>query len=425
MTKTNRLLALGALLAGTCISAGCADSRAIAPAASPTPVAIDESAPLGPAAAAARAVSVSPRVHAAALRLDASAHRAQSADAPPDPSIALSLGVPIDGLGGSPVSISIMEGLAWLMQRDAIRDAAARERDRAAEDLLATTVAVAAEARRLVRTLDAAREATRALDAAASARATLLAIEREAADLRESMPVRVRIVEREAQDASARAIAARLAEHDAEVALASLLSVESIGAIARDDAARDAERLRDAPLTSLEVVRARARVARAEATLALAESPLGSDARAGVMASRDMEDRQAITGTIELSVPLFRRSHDLAALRADLAAERAELAEAERIVALETVHARAALDASLELAEVARKSWRSALHSREMLENTALEGELSRAALHAARAVEAESLAGAAERRMKLSDALAALESRAIEPSTASREATP
>lgn len=390
---------------------GCSSARSTEPH---TVQSADElSTPLTPDAAAARAVEVSARVRAAALRLEASTRRAQSAAMPPDPSIALALGVPIDGLGGTPISVSILEGIGWILRHDAIQDAAERERSLAARELVASTVEVAAEARRLARALDSARIAAESLDIAARERAAALDIERSAADLRESTPARIRLLEREANDARSEAVEAALTAHELEVALASLLSVGGIAEIeVREFAPTVPE---GAAYSSLEVIRARARLARAEAMLAAAESPLGSDARVGAAFNRDLEDRESVGGSIELALPVFRRPHDLAALRADVEAERAELADAERIALLETDHARVRVASAAEQTELARRSWRSAQHAQEIAENAHAEGESSRATLTEARAAAATARARLFQRQLELANALAALESRPLE----------
>lgn len=416
---TNTLLprAVAALLA--CVGTGCAAPRAIPPA--PPALAPEIAGELAAKTAAARAIVVSPRVAAAALRLEASAQRATGVDAPPDPSVAISLGVPIDGLGGFPISASLMQGIGWLLNRDAIRDASARERELAARELLATTVEVAADARRLVRTLDAAREATRARELAARAQHERLDAARAAADLREATPARIRALEIAANDADERLIAARTAEAEATRALASLLALADIGAVARDEPVPPPGET----LTSLEVARARSRVARAAAALAAADTPLGADARAGASYSRDIEDRESVAGTLELTLPLFRRGHELAALRADLAAEEAELREAERVARLEAERFGARVDAARHQLDLASRSARAARHAREIAENALAEGEASRVEVADARTAEGEALAHAAETRTELAEALAMLESRITSAAAPMKETKP
>lgn len=406
-----------------CVAAGCASVRE--PASPDTASAFDLTAPIDPQAAAARAIEVSPRARAASLRLDASAHRASALAAPPDPAIAIALGVPIDGLGGSPVSISIMEGIAWLLRHDEIRSAAERERELAARELVSTTVAVAAEARRLVRALAAARDAAEALDAAAEERSRVLGLERAAADLRESTPARVRERERDANDAREASIAARLAEHELSIALASLLALDAAPKVADDGSSALPALDRARTPVTIEVVRARARVARAEAILAASGSPFGADPSVGASVGRDIEDRDSATFTVGISAPIFRRGHELDALRADLAAERAELDEAERVARLDADHALERAETARMLAEAAQGSWRAARHAREIAENTLAEGEASRADVAAARAADAEARARSAERRIALADALFALETRTTPPSNEGQEATP
>lgn len=422
--KLFRISARHAVLAYcACAAAGCAG---IVKTQTPVPpAALDRSAILEPAAAAARAIEVSPRVRAASLRLDAATHRARAVAAPPDPSVAIALGVPIDGLGGSPISLSIMEGIGWLLQHDAILDAAERERELAARELVATSISVAADARRLVRALAAARDSAESLAAASDERGRLLELERAAADLRESTPALVRTRERDANDAREAAVAARLTEHEVAVALASLLAIDSAPPV-KDDALASAPTAdRAGTPATIEVVRARARVARIEAALAANGSFLGSEPGLGAGVGRDIEDRESATFTLEVTAPLFRRGHEIHALRAELDAERAELEEAERMARVEADHAFERAVAARARADAARASWLAARHAREIVENTLAEGEASRADLANARATDAEARARSAERRIALADALYALETRTIPPATEGTEETP
>ena len=406
-----------------CAAAGCASSGEMrAPAA---PAAFDCSVRLEPAAAAARAIEVSPRVRAASLRLDAATLRARAVAAPPDPSVAIALGVPIDGLGGSPISLSIMEGIGWLLRHDAICDAAERERELAARELVSTSITVAADARRLVRALAAARDAAEALASASEERSRLLELERAAADLRESTPATIRARERDANDAREAAVAARLTEHELAVALASLLAVDAAPPV-KDDALVSAPTAdRTGTPTTIDVVRARARVARIDAVLAANGMILGNEPRVGAGAGRDIEGRESATFTLEITAPIFRRGHEIDALRAELAAERAELEEAERVARVEADHAFERAVAARTAAESARASWLAARHAREIVENTLAEGEASRADLASANAADAEARARSAERRIALADALHALETRTNPPATEGTEATP
>ena len=409
---TLRPLLCCALLAATVTAAvgGCATG-----ARAPSAVSQERPAALGasmtPDHAAARALLVSPRVLAAAHRVDAATARAEAAAMPPDPTIAISLGVPIDGMGGTPVSLSIMQGIAWLLAHDAIRDAATRERDVAARELVAASVETAAEARRLARALVAARDMSAATRTAAESRHARIAIERDRFDTGESSSASVFAMEREALAADAMLADALLEEHELAVSLESLLAVTELPTI--DAIATSVDTVPSAD--SLEVIRARAAVARAEAMLAGASSPLGTDARAGAGFSRDLEDRESITGTIELGLPIFRRAHELNALRADVAAARADLAEAERVAAIENDHAIARVKGARESAEFARQAAVAARNARSTVENALATGESSRAAVTEARVMEAETQALAAKRRIELAAAIARLEARAAQ----------
>lgn len=409
---------LACILASLTASTACTMQR---DARSPTPIpALSADSPLDPDLAAARAIAVSPRVQAAAHRLEASGHRADLVGAPPDPSIALSLGVPIDGLGGFPISLSIMEGIGWLLNHDRIVDAAERERELAARELLAATVSVAAEARRLVRVLEAARAARLATDEASNMRGRMVEIDRAALGIDESNRARLAELESAANEARAMALAAGLEEHDIETALASLVAVDAIGAVRADEPA-----IAGLPgATTLEVVRARVRVARAEAMLAAIDSPIGTDARAGAAIGRDIEDRESVTGTIELSLPVFRRSHETAALRAEVDAERAELAEAERVARLEAIHALARAETARAMLELAERAAQAAEARKVIVDRARDEGEASLAEAAEAAATAAESRARSLLRRIEFIDAVAFLESRAAGAQEPVTEAT-
>ena len=251
------------------LSIGCASREKVAPMQT---VAVPVAANIDADEAAARALRVSPRVRAAALRLDAARARATATALPPDPTIAISLGIPIDGLGGTAISASIMQGIGWLLAKDALIDAAARERDVAAHELIGASVETAAEARRLLRSLIAARVVTTASRVAMDAREARSAIERSRLELGETSTAKLLGIERDALIAKFTLNAAELEEHELSVSLASILAVDPLPGLIDADIAADFS----AADTSLEVIRARAQVARAEAMFASADSPLGA-----------------------------------------------------------------------------------------------------------------------------------------------------
>jgi hypothetical protein len=400
---------IAAAIAGAIMTA-CSPPRAAARrifAAPPAPTnAIDAEA------AAARAVAVSHRVHAAELRLQAAATRVQAASLPPDPTIAIGLGIPIDGLGGSPVSISIMEGLAWLLAGEQAQHAAERERDAAAAELVAIAAEVAAEARRLVRSLDAARERHDALARSVAARNELVEIERAALEGGESTPNRVAALVAETSESRLELASAALEVHENDVAVRSLLALESEPLIASSCEVVPAATA-PAPL-SLEVLRARARVARAESALALGRVPLGADAAIGAGVNRDLEERESADATLEFTAPLFRRAQEQSALEDDLAAERAELAEAERAAAVELAHARARVADAQAQRVLALDALAAAEHARAAIERAIEFGESSRAELLRATAERDVWQARAAARRIAVADAIARIESRSV-----------
>ncbi|MEY5031438.1 MAG: hypothetical protein RL354_469 [Planctomycetota bacterium] len=406
------LLVVAAMIASGCASPHIDAPRDLTPPPAPTS-AIDAEA------AAARAVAVSAKVHAAGRRLEAASARAHARSLPPDPSIAIGLGIPIDGLGGSPASVSIMEGLSWLLSGERQQRAAEGECDAAAAELVAIAAGVAAEARRLVRTLDAARARRDALARSAAARSELAEIEQAALAEGESTAARVAALVGESAESRMELASAALAVQETEVALMSLLALESQPAVAPFG---DVAPATDATL-SLDVLRARARVARAEAEVDLGRTPLGADPQIGVGISRDLEDRRSVDGTIELTVPLFRRAKEQMAREQDLAAEHAELAELERIAAVELAHARAAVDDARAQRAEALEAVAASERARAAVERALEAGEASRAELLRASAERDEWRARAAARSIAFAEALARIESRSTAATAASHEA--
>lgn len=389
------------------LSIGCASREKVAPMQT-TAVPVSET--IDADEAAARALSVSPRVRASALRLDAARARATATALPPDPTIAISLGIPIDGLGGTAISASIMQGIGWLLAKDALIDAAARERDVAAHELIGASVETAAEARRLLRSLIAARVVTTASRTAMDAREARSAIERSRLELGETSTAKLLGIERDALIAKFTLNAAELEEHELSVSLASILAVDPLPGLIDADIAADFS----AAVTSLEVIRARAQVARAEAMFASADSPLGADARAGGGFMRDLEGRESIAGTFEIGLPIFRRSFELQSLRADADAAHAELAEAERLASIENDHARTRVSSARTNLALAVNGVHNAQNEREITQRSHSNGEASLADLTDARVIEAEAQALCATRRREVADAIARLESRAF-----------
>lgn len=409
------LQTLAALCACCATVAGCAAARHATPPVEARATEPSPSSPLDPHAAAARAVASSPRVAAAARRLDAATQRADATALPPDPSIALGFGIPIDGLGGTGLSFSVMQGIGWLVNGERLQSAAARERELASAELVAASVEVAAEARRLVRALAAARLRSAAAREAVVAGEAMSGIERAALAVGESSALRVARADEALADARLAAAFAETDERALNAAIASLLAL----AQPPTDLAADAAFEAIVPTESLAVLRARARLARAEANLAALDSTLGPSAAVGAGLSRDLEDREAFDGSLELTLPFFRRGHEVAALRAEVDAERAELAEAERLSSLELAQTTAAAEGARAALEIAEAAAGAAEIARTTLDRAHALGEASRADLADAAANAATARMRVAERRIALADAVARLESRSAAPRTA------
>ncbi len=103
----------------------------------------DGASPLSSEQAVAAALQNNRRVRAAVESIASAQARAVQAGLAPNPVITLAWGVPLDGLGGSPVAHSLMQQLAWLWQRDA-------QIDRGEAALRAQVLTAADEALRLI-----------------------------------------------------------------------------------------------------------------------------------------------------------------------------------------------------------------------------------------------------------------------------------
>jgi outer membrane protein TolC len=403
------------IIACTVVFAGCATvPRATYRATVELPP--PPTSPIDADRAAARAVLISHRVRAAELRLNAAMARVEAASLPPDPALAIGLGIPIDGLGGSPVSISIMQGLAWLLSGEIDRVAASRERDAAAAELVAVAAEVAAEARRLVRALAAARDRRDALARGAETRRQMVAVERAAIDLGESTAIQLGTVAAELAKAELDAAAAALAARELEIALMSTIGIDAAPLLTPlDEEGTTATVAATQP--TLDVLRARARVARAQSALDARLVPLGSNATLGVGLGRDLEDRESVDGTLEITLPIFRREQELVALEDELAAERAELAESERLAHMALAHARARIAEAESQRAAAIGALDAAEKARAATERAVTMGEASHAQLLRSDAECTAWRARVAASRIDLANAIALIELRTA-PST-------
>jgi len=379
-----------------------------------TPIAID------PESAAAIALAHSPRVEAARRRFDAASARKSMSSLPPDPTIALSLGIPVDGLGGTGLSGSISAAIAWLFTRDAEQRQAEASAESAAQELVWTARSVAAEARAAARSAALARRAQDAAEAAvraSSARDAALAAAADALDVprtalldaqSETMALKAELERREADCR----LAARALESILSVRGSSEICMEKCLAFAEAERASAAEPSTiDAPAPiTIESIRATREVADARAALARTESPFAPSTQVSAGFAQDLEDRRSVETGLSITVPLFRRDAAREAARQDLAAAEAELAETIRVASL--AHAEA-----IERVRSTRSAL-VALRTRRTLADGALdaaraaslEGEhstvqLAAAEIRAARA-HVEELDGALE----LAGALAAIE---------------
>lgn len=291
--------------------------------------------PIDAETAAALAVARSPRVAAAARRFEASEARLSASQVPPDPTVALGLGIPIDGLGGTGLSASIGGAIGWLFTREAAHAEARSLATLAADELVRTARVVAADAREAARVATIAQAAHGAARDAASASATIVRVAEQA--VAESEMPRVLLAEARSEALAADLELARRAadERLSRLALASLAGCDESAELAPSlppglAACHDTDPSEATAPPTIEVIRAARMVAAAQAELARLESPLGPSSQISAGFTQDLEDRRSVETGLSLTLPLFRRGSELDAARAELDAAQAELEEASR-----------------------------------------------------------------------------------------------
>lgn len=295
--------------------------------------------------------------------VDAARARLAAEDRPPNPVLAVAIGVPTDGFGGSPLAASAMQQLAWLWTRDARLDAAVCGLRAAVLDAAGAAVALAAEVRTAHAALVVAeRSEVRAADRAALRNdAWMLASARR--DAGEATADDVDAARSRAAEAAIALAAVRQERDAARLALLALLgrpgaalAIETDGALDGADPALDAmapERLAAIILERrLDVAAARARAEQAGHRIRLADARRAPEISAGVGYEQNFSGREALFPRIAVTLPILDDGTPAVALAA-AEAESAGL-EAERV-------ARAAL------AE-ARGAWIALHGARERLE---------------------------------------------------------
>jgi outer membrane protein TolC len=411
-----------ALLLGCTLSAGCSTTARDIAAASPEPqVETGAFRPTTLDEVAARAIEMSRRVDEAAHLLDAARSDRAAASLPPDPSIALSLGIPVDGLGGTAFSASLLTSLGWLFAHDAIAASAQALETEAALMLVVATAETAADARRLARTTLAAEDAAAAARIAEQALAQHVESLEAAVAAGEAGRAGLASARAEAADASITQSMREEALADARARLASLLRVSEahleLDALAIECGAAGEARASGSPTPDIEppgVVAARTRLAEARRMRAETTSVVGLDEGAGAGFSRDLEDREAVDLMLTLRAPLFRRGHEIAAADARVAAAEAALEEASRLAAIELAELERALAAAIARRETVEESLASATAALAATDAAVAAGEASRSELLRARADRASRGIASADARIHEADACARLEQRVI-----------
>ncbi|MSR40408.1 MAG: TolC family protein [Phycisphaerales bacterium] len=364
--------------------------------------------PLSPDDAALLALERAPSVRAALARSQAAALRARAIALPPDPTIALSWGLPI-GMGENPVTAGIMGELAWLFARDRLVISANAAREIAAEELLAVTSTTAAEARKLTRSLQFSRQAVVAAQALVDARrkiadadqALVTAGELSASEAIESMSQRETALAMEAD--------MRLEAHEFERALASLLAVESVGVVTAELCDSSLLALSSRTMEVLEAERDRAMRA---SDLAELDSWFASGFDGEVGYERDMEGDAAVMLGTNIGLPIFRRGLEVQAAQAELRAADAALDEAIRLAQLDAEHSIDRVQRAHEAARAAEVAASGLERYAESVSAALAVGESSQREAQLARAMASERRIDAARRAMLEAAALAVLEAR-------------
>ena len=378
------------------------ESAIAPPAAAMPPRTLDE--------AVARAVANAPSVRRAAAEFDRACAEERASLAPPDPAIALTVGIPVDGLGGTRIDASILASLAWLLTRDATIAAANRERETAAQALVLAAAGTAADARRALTNLAAARDGTAAAREALEAETLLAAINGARRTLGEASDAMLEA--QSAEVAQARAMLAERLEVEriAAAEVASLCGEAAVAALPEADAPEPVASA--SLLATLDVLRARADLARAEAGLRAIEGAAGVDPMVGGGFMRDLDERESAQVIVEAKLPIFRQRHERDSARATLDAARAELAEATRRADLDAASARARIESRRD-ARAARMALVAArAESLHAVETALIAGEASpEDRARAARAL-ADARIALADARIALAEAEAALAAR-------------
>lgn len=360
----------------------------------------------------ARALRRSLRVQERKALLDAIRSDVDALCLPPDPSLALSLGLPVDGVDGDAFSISLMSGIGWLLQRDALRAEADALLAARAQDLLASSIETAADARHLTRVVIATSEAALAAERRKVAEAASLHALEVAAAVGEVRSEMVAAAKSSYLGAAREHRRREEAHMRARAQLASLLQISEplldLTKISRQslEAMRD---LHDSPYRdSPAVFAARARWTEAQRELQATQSIFSLDEGVGAGFSRDLEGRESINAMLTIQLPLFRQTYEIAAQQARVQAAEFAVREAQRMRTLERTelllqrdsavaqygyaqealaYSRAmlqAMEAAVDAGELAPQELRSAQSKFAMQQYEALDAAIAASAAHAA-----------------------------------------
>ena len=412
------------LLSAIAATSACAPQRdsSLSIPSSKTTAASDERVPFQPTTiddVVRRALQNSHRIQEAEALFAASQADLRADLAPPDPILVLSLGIPVDGMGGDAFSASLMSGISWIFNRDALQTEAEARTAEKARALVALSAEIAAEARHLARVALSTAEANDAAKTHVAALAAMLESEESAAKLGEARadaPVYARATLREAERAYE---ARRQSLTLAHARLASLLSLEEsaldlslLAAAMRTNIAGvpDAPREDTPQLEAPSVIAARARVAEAQRSLQRTMNPFSIDDGVGAGFSRDLEGRESVNLMFALELPLFRQSHEVAGAQARVDAAEAALAEATRVSHLERRERVRALESALTQLKLARDATRASNIAITSMRAAYAAGEVSGISLQKALAEHAVRMQATADAAVHESEARAAYE---------------
>ena len=411
------------LLSAIAATSACAPQRdsSLSIPSSKTTAASDERVPFQPTTiddVVRRALQNSHRIQEAEALFAASQADLRADLAPPDPVLALSLGIPVDGMDGDAFSASLMSGISWVFNRDALQTEAEARTAEKARVLVALSAEIAAEARHLARVALSTAEANNAADTRIAALTAMLASEEAAAKLGEARADAPAFAQAALREGEIACEARRQASAVAQARLSSLLSLDESSldlsrlttTMRTSTAAQNASEENTPQLEAPSVTAARVRVAEAQRALQRTMNPFAIDDGVGAGFSRDLEGRESVNLMFAIELPIFRQSHEIAAARARVDAADAALAEAIRVSHLERRERTRALEGASTQLAFARDALQASNIAITSMRDAYAAGEVSGMFLQKVLAEHALRIQNAADAAIHESEARAAYE---------------